>query len=84
VFTPLNASARALADEATRYWTSFARAHDPSAHAGAGAPRWPAADRGRLVIEEGGHVTRTHMEERGAAYEERCRFWNEVGAEILL
>jgi hypothetical protein len=82
VFTPLNASERALADEATRYWTSFARAHDPSAHAGARAPRWPAADRGRLVIEEGPRATR--MEERGAAYEERCRFWNEVGAEILL
>ncbi|EIN04230.1 carboxyesterase [Punctularia strigosozonata HHB-11173 SS5] len=77
-FAPFNGTEQALATETIGYWTSFARAFDPSTFRARGAPAWPDMTHGRLVIQEG----RSFIEQRTAKYIERCNFWNEVGDEI--
>lgn len=86
IFTPFNVTEQALSTQAIGYWTSFARSSEPSSHRPVGqsevSPSWSSSEAGRLVIQEG--TGNTKMEARTAAYEARCRFWNEIGPEIGL
>jgi hypothetical protein len=85
IFTPFNASEALLSLEAHSYWTSFARNFNPSSARLDGAPKWETAREGRLLIKEGTEKrTMSGMEDVAGVHEERCRFWNEVGAEIGL
>ncbi|KAH7105923.1 carboxyesterase [Auriculariales sp. MPI-PUGE-AT-0066] len=87
-FNPLNDTETALAEEAMGYWTSFARAFNPSTHRLSTAPAWPAlgSQSLRMVIDEGDTLENTdsHVEQITEDHKERCRFWNEIGPEIGL
>lgn len=77
VFTAFNETEDALATEALSYWTSFARAGNPSAF---GSPPstvdWQGSANGRLVIQKsifGGASNGSFMESVSSAQEERCK-----------
>jgi hypothetical protein len=85
IFTPFNVSEALLSLEARSYWTSFARNFNPSSSRLDGTPKWETAKEGRLLIKEGtAKRTVSGMGDVAGVHEERCRFWNEVGAELGL
>jgi hypothetical protein len=77
IFTPFNVTEAALAQEAVSYWTSFARAFDPSMYNSPFSPLWAGSDEGRLVLEESdgrnGTMTGSRMEVLSEMQEERCK-----------
>ncbi|KXS11919.1 alpha/beta-hydrolase [Gonapodya prolifera JEL478] len=85
VFHAFNATEKPLNLEAVSYWTSFARASNPSTFKYSTSPSWPSLNEtlSRLVIQEGASNTSTAsvVEVTPQKHIERCLFWISVNNE---